>query len=598
MARLVLGTDINNTGTSALVRDVSPELYRSFSVDENGVLTSDTQCSKLCDFSKVKTIDNNTGQPFCRAYQYNSNLKEVKFSSLEAISGTYVFNEAFQYCTSLEKVDFSKLKQILSGQSNFGRAFYNCTNLQTVDFSSLILLNGMDTSFQSTFSDCTSLETVDFHNLAIINNDQIASAFNNCTSLKSVDLSNLTIIKHANRGSCSSLFNHCTNFESVNLDNLAIFDTNNQNSYMFNQTKITKLNFPLAYTTKSLNTTFDNMLYGCSNVTVHFPAEWENDMSTWSSIQNGMGGTNTTILWDLPNRRIINLNLNGITDFQMSSVFKDYTKITTVNLNSLKAIRYGAYAFENCTSLTNVNLNEVERFNANMQYAFNNCTSLVNISFPKLMNNSFAYDSGIGHMFNNCTSLKSVDLSNLCCMVNDNYFRHTWNHNDYVFNGCTSLTDVDLSSLFAITSGYMFNDCTSLRTLSFPSLMETDDTYISTTTLLTGCTGVTLHFPSNLQSKLSGVNYGYPNFGGTDTVVLFDLPATRKLRCANSIDYVRNPKYDTQTSLAWRKKEQYYRNCITTSPVYTSTTSDPQVGDTIYNNPECTEVVTTITSIQ
>ena len=48
MARLVLGTDINNTGTSALVRDVSPELYRSFSVDEVGdTIYNNPECTEV-----------------------------------------------------------------------------------------------------------------------------------------------------------------------------------------------------------------------------------------------------------------------------------------------------------------------------------------------------------------------------------------------------------------------------------------------------------------------------------------------------------------------------------------------------------------------
>lgn len=38
-------------------------------------------------------------------------------------------------------------------------------------------------------------------------------------------------------------------------------------------------------------------------------------------------------------------------------------------------------------------------------------------------------------------------------------------------------------------------------------------------------TNAVVHFPSNLESIVSGLT-GYPNFGGTNTTIAFDLPAT------------------------------------------------------------------------
>ena len=41
------------------------------------------------------------------------------------------------------------------------------------------------------------------------------------------------------------------------------------------------------------------MLQGCSNVTVHFPAEWETTMSTWSNVTAGFGDVGFAGYWTL-----------------------------------------------------------------------------------------------------------------------------------------------------------------------------------------------------------------------------------------------------------------------------------------------------------
>ena len=46
MARLVLGTDINNTGTSSIVRDLSPVSYREYTTDQSGVLVADIKSNQ------------------------------------------------------------------------------------------------------------------------------------------------------------------------------------------------------------------------------------------------------------------------------------------------------------------------------------------------------------------------------------------------------------------------------------------------------------------------------------------------------------------------------------------------------------------------
>lgn len=74
---------------------------------------------------------------------------------------------------------------------------------------------------------------------------------------------------------------------------------------------------------------------------------------------------------------------------------------------------------------------------------------------------------------------------------------------------------------------YCFESCVNLTTLSFPALTSTSfGSYTNQFDgLMSAVTGCTIHFPSNLQATIATLD-GYPDFGGTNTVLAFDLPAT------------------------------------------------------------------------
>lgn len=100
------------------------------------------------------------------------------------------------------------------------------------------------------------------------------------------------------------------------------------------------------------------------------------------------------------------------------------------------------------------------------------------------------------------------------------------------FHNLTTITSASFPDLDNLTTkGALvncFSGCTGLTSVSFPALKTTS--FGSTNkdqlnNLVYGVTGCTIHFPSNLSSKVSSLT-GYPNFGGTSTSVLFDLPAT------------------------------------------------------------------------
>ena len=134
-------------------------------------------------------------------------------------------------------------------------------------------------------------------------------------------------------------------------------------------------------------------------------------------------------------------------------------------------------------------------------------------------------ENAMYYAFRTCTGLTSVNLSSLTTISGSNAM-------SYAFYGCTRLTSVDLSSLTTINGSNAmhnaFSGCTGLTNISFPALTSTGfGSYTNQfNNMLRGVTGCTVHFPSNLQSVIgswSGVTNG---FGGTNTTVLFDLPAT------------------------------------------------------------------------
>ena len=179
------------------------------------------------------------------------------------------------------------------------------------------------------------------------------------------------------------------------------------------------------------------------------------------------------------------------------------------------------YAFNNCTSLTSVDLSSVTAVpgSSALYYAFSGCTSLTSVDLSSLTRVSGP--NALAYAFQACSSLTSVDLSSLTTVTGSSAL-------SYAFNNCTGLTSVDLSSLTRVTSGYglsyAFRSCTSLTSLSFPAL--TTSSFGTATNqfnnMLTKVRGCTVHFPAAIQGKIETMT-GYPNFGGTNTTVLFDL---------------------------------------------------------------------------
>ena len=227
---------------------------------------------------------------------------------------------------------------------------------------------------------------------------------------------------------------------------------------------------------------------------------------------------------------ITSIDLSSITNltgsFALERVCEYCNNLTSVDLSNLQTINTGdtgsstgkafSYAFANCTNLTNINLSNLETITSSYMMAgytfdscFSNCSSLSSVTFDKLktVNNNYAFN----YMFQGCASLTTVRFPLLdTILATPSSFSGNGNCFSRAFQSCPNLSNI------------YFN---SLKTTSFGS---TNKNQFQNMLNRTGTTKThTLHFPSNMESTISGLQ-GYPLFGGSSGYVTlsFDLPAT------------------------------------------------------------------------
>lgn len=240
---------------------------------------------------------------------------------------------------------------------------------------------------------------------------------------------------------------------------------------------------------------------------------------------------------------IATLDLSSLIHITGDSAFDDafyntygYSKIDMSNLvyignsginYSCRNMFYIYYGSIDQMSLQEVDLRNLEAIDGyfSCSYMFFYQKKLTTINFSKLKTIGVRGSYCCNHMFNSCTNLETIDLSALEKITNDHSCC-------YMFSNCSKLANVDLSSLEEISGdcclNCAFNNCTSLTTLSFPALKSSGINVNRGQfgAMLNGVTGCTVHFPSNLQAVIGSWGDVANGFGGINTTVLFDLPAT------------------------------------------------------------------------
>ena len=251
------------------VPTTAPALYREFQLNNNGMLRPNTTTAHIMSFTGMTDVSD---YALARAYLSNTAISgAVDMSDLTTVSGSTACSSMFQGCTGLTSADLSSLTTI-SGSNACNSMFSSCTGLTSVDLSSLTTVSG-STACSSMFQGCAGLTSVDLSSLTTVSVINGCNSMFRSTKLTSVDLPSLTTVSGST--ACSSMFQGCTNLTRVSFYAL---DTN-------------------SFGTRTNQ--FDNMLSGVTGCTVHFPMRIQSTIGSWTSVTNGFGGTNTTVLFDI-----------------------------------------------------------------------------------------------------------------------------------------------------------------------------------------------------------------------------------------------------------------------------------------------------------
>lgn len=270
----------------------APAHYIEKSVDINGTLQSTTN---IINLTGVSNVGNNALSSAYKAVAFPSNTS-IDLSALTSISGYQACLEMFSGCTGITSVDLSSLTSI-SGDMACERMFEG-TGITSVDLSALTTLSG-GYACNGMFHTCQGLTSIDLSSLTTIGENSANDMFYGCTGITSVDLSGLTTLSGG--FACGGMFYSCSSISTVTLSSLTYIA--NYGCYnMFNgMESLTSLYFP-ALTSSSFGGTdaFESMLQDNDGCTVHFPSNLQSVIGSWQSVIDGFGGTNTTVLFDLP----------------------------------------------------------------------------------------------------------------------------------------------------------------------------------------------------------------------------------------------------------------------------------------------------------
>lgn len=205
--------------------------------------------------------------------------------------------------------------------------------------------------------------------------------------------------------------------------------------------------------------------------------------------------------------------------------------LTTVTGNSACANMFSAaasIASVDLSSLTTIGQPSVAQYNSSIESMCSNMvsgTSITSLNLSSLV--SVIGKTAAYGMFQNNAHLTSVDISNLKIVYGPDAISS-------MFATCQAMRQITFNSLDTIGSpGYnpFYSTFWGWRdaVINFPALKTTS--FINNNTglfnnMLKSATNCTVHFPSNLQTLMSGWSDVTSGFNGTNTTVLFDLPAT------------------------------------------------------------------------
>ena len=264
--------DLTETGKAYTYPSLTPEDLTEYSINAGGANFDNATLSDL-----LIPVD------------------EVKHINLSGITGYAYFVNSFpsSLFASLESIDLSNATSCY-----LDHLFSSNNTIKTADISGFTELS-RQYSMRAVFKS-SSLENLDLSSLTTVSGAQaLNQAFYNCIGLTGIDLSNLTTVSGAR--ALNQAF-YKTAVQSVTFTSLTTLSGSSALGNIFAQSSITSLSFPALTSTSFGNYTnqFDLMLRQVTGCTVHFPSNLQSVIGGWTSVTSGFGGTNTTVLFDLP----------------------------------------------------------------------------------------------------------------------------------------------------------------------------------------------------------------------------------------------------------------------------------------------------------
>ena len=245
-------------------------------VDINGFAQAFSNTANFTYFNVPENITIGGNDAFSSAFR-NSNLLSFKLSSGLRNSYQNCFKDAFNNCQNLISVNMSAPVAYNTGSNCFINLCRNCPNLVSVDLSSVTdaYLSTVDASFMNAFANDFNLTSVNFFSYDTLSGNHFRNAFYGCSNLTTMEFPSISQL-----GSVPSFDNA---FAYSGIQSLYF-------SGLYRHLPSPNNYHPLV-----------NMLKGVNGCTVHFPASSQGWYQSHPDFVAGFGGTNTTVLFDLPN---------------------------------------------------------------------------------------------------------------------------------------------------------------------------------------------------------------------------------------------------------------------------------------------------------
>lgn len=254
------------------------------------------------DLEELRNSSNMGNFALTNAFSQCTSLTYARFPKLKHIQALNAFNGIFAGCPNLTEINFDNLEYAAESDC-FKAAFSSCTNLQSASFPKLTYLVG----WERAFSQCSNLTSVSFPVLTTMSGSSCCeSIFSQCSNLTSISFPELVTAGSGNYGNniFRFAFSSCTSLQTMTFPKLASMIGQNTFQYAFSScTSLTSISFPALNSNSFGNNytnQFNSMLNGVTGCTVHFPSNLESVIGSWTDVTAGFGGTNTTVLFDLP----------------------------------------------------------------------------------------------------------------------------------------------------------------------------------------------------------------------------------------------------------------------------------------------------------